>query len=254
MGTKTNTGLVDYARHQVGQAYWWGCYGQVADERLLEVKTKQYPEVYKAALYDDAKEQFGKRVFDCNGLVKGYLWMDRYDSQPRYNPAQDCNSVGMFTNCTETGLVSSMPEIPGLVLFTSSLDHVGVYIGNGKVIESRGHKYGVVESSLGDRYFYRWGKPKWIQYEREVYEFKEPYYDLNSDDQRFIDKLGQLKLGDSGINVYLMQSLLSHLQYMTATTGNFDNGTRYALIDFQSDNVLEVDGICGKNTWTALIK
>ena len=163
MMVKTNTGLVDYARHQVGQAYWWGCYGQVANETLLQVKTKQYPEVYKTPLYQDAKEQFGKRVFDCNGLVKGYLWMDRYDSEPRYNPAQDCNSVGMFTNCTETGLVASMPEIPGLVLFTKPLDHVGVYIGNGRVIESRGHNYGVVENSLKDRYFYMWGKPKWIQ-------------------------------------------------------------------------------------------
>lgn len=252
--TKTNEGLVDYAKHQVGQAYWWGCYGQVADEKLLAVKTKQYPEVYKTPLYSDAENQFGKRVFDCNGLVKGYLWMDRYDSEPKYNPAQDCNSVGMFTNCTETGLVSKMPEIPGLVLFTKPLDHVGVYIGKGKVIESRGHNYGVVETNLGDRYFYMWGKPKWIQYESDAYEYKEPYYDLNPKDQRFVDGLGTVKLGDSGYKVYLMKRLLQSFDYLTRATELFDEETRQAVIEFQTDNVLEVDGVCGKNTWTTLIK
>ena len=47
------------------------------------------------------------------------------------------------------------------------LGHVGVYIGNGKVIEARGHKYGVVETNLVGRGWKQWGKIDWIEYVEE---------------------------------------------------------------------------------------
>ena len=46
----------------------------------------------------------------------------------------------------------------------SHLVAVGVYIGNGKVIEAKGHKWGVVESKLKDRDFTDWGYCPWIDY------------------------------------------------------------------------------------------
>lgn len=44
---------------------------------------------------------------------------------------------------------------------------MGVYVGNGKVIEARGHKYGVVETNLGGRGWKQWGKLDWIDYVEE---------------------------------------------------------------------------------------
>ena len=52
---------------------------------------------------------------------------------------------------------------------------MGVYIGNGKVIEARGHKYGVVETNLVGRGWKQWGKLNWIDYveEKMIDMFKE---------------------------------------------------------------------------------
>ena len=43
MASKTNTGLVAYAKAQVGNPYWYGTFGQVATEALLKSKMAQYP-------------------------------------------------------------------------------------------------------------------------------------------------------------------------------------------------------------------
>ena len=250
---KTAQGLVDYAENQLGQAYWWGCFGQTATEELLAYKTKQYPSVYKTQLYSDAENQFGMRVFDCVGLIKGYLWSDKYDSEPIYNSLQDVNVVGLYTNCTKTGMLSSMPAEPGVCVFTKSLDHVGVYIGNGKVIESRGHNYGVVCTNITDRFWYFWGKPKWIKY-LDTEQFEEPYYSLSTVDKKFIDKLGQVEIGANGKQVKLLQILLRQACIETPIDGIFNATLRQSVIEYQTEKKLEIDGICGKNTWASLIK
>lgn len=71
----------------------------------------------------------------------------------------------MKANCSERGHLETMPDIPGVLLFMPG--HVGVYIGNGKVIEARGHAYGVVETNLVGRGWKEWGKLDWIEYVEE---------------------------------------------------------------------------------------
>ena len=249
---KTAQGLVDYSVCQLGQEYWWGCFGQTASKELLEYKRKQYPTVYNTSLYSDAENQFGKRVFDCVGLIKGYLWSDSYNSEPVYNQLQDVNVVGLYTNCNESGMLGSIPEEAGVCVFTKQLDHVGVYIGNGKVIEARGHKFGVVSTMLQERFWYFWGKPKWIEYRNKTFE--EPYYKLSTEDKKYIDKLGQLEIGMNGVKVKLLQILLRNACIDTPVDGIFNNDLRIHLIEYQTETKLEIDGICGKNTWTSLIK
>ena len=46
--------------------------------------------------------------------------------------------------------------------------HVGVYIGDGKVVEARGHSYGVVKTDLKSRNWTKWCKCPYIEY--DVYE------------------------------------------------------------------------------------
>ena len=64
-----------------------------------------------------------------------------------------------------------MPNIPGILVFMPG--HVGVYVGNGKVIEARGHAYGVVETNLVGRGWKEWGKLDWLEYEEEKTMSKE---------------------------------------------------------------------------------
>lgn len=155
---KTNLGLVEYCKKQLGLPYWWGTFGQIATKTLYEQKKRQYPNQY---LWADFKNQFGKRVHDCVGLIKGYMWSDE-KGHITYNATQDKDVSGMMKQCSEIGNVANIPEIPGLLVFMKS--HVGVYIGNGKVIEAKGHAYGVVETELKKRPWDTYGKLSWLEY------------------------------------------------------------------------------------------
>lgn len=156
---KTNLGLVEYCKAQLGKPYWYGTFGQIATENLLRQKSIQYPAQYK---WTDFVDQYGEKVHDCVGLIKGYLWSDTPTSSPIYNASQDKNVSGMLDNCTKKGDMSTMPDIIGVLVFMEG--HVGIYIGNGKVIEARGHAYGVVETNLVGRGWTKWGKLDWITY------------------------------------------------------------------------------------------
>lgn len=161
---KTAKGLTEYAKAQLGLPYWYGTFGNTATEALYVSKKKQYPRYYNWAgtPYDNFPSQYGKRVHDCVGLIKGYLWSDTATSTPEYDAAQDVSANGMFAKCKESGNISDMPDIPGILVFMCG--HVGVYIGNGEVIEARGHEYGVVKTALKSRPWKWWGKCPWIDY------------------------------------------------------------------------------------------
>lgn len=160
---KTNLGLVEYAKAQLGRPYWYGTFGNTATVALLAYKKKQYPNYYDPSRYRTGwTQQLGQRVHDCVGLIKGYLWSDSPTAAPRYNAAQDVSANGMRAACAERGGIGTMPDLPGVLVFFDG--HVGVYIGSGEVIEARGHDYGVVKTQLKVRPWTHWGKCPWIDY------------------------------------------------------------------------------------------
>lgn len=160
---KTNTGLVAYAKAQLGKPYWYGTFGDVADEDLYNKKKKQYPKYYDRSKYNQGwTHQYGHRVHDCVGLIKGYLWSETATSKPKYNKAQDVSANGMLNICKTKGKIDTIPEVPGVLVFYDG--HVGVYEGKGYVIEARGHNYGVVRTKLADRKWVYWGYCPYITY------------------------------------------------------------------------------------------
>ena len=162
VNSKTTAGLINYASSQLGRPYWYGTFGNTASQALYDAKKIQYPTYYTAT---DFPQQFGQRVHDCVGLIKGYRWSETPDSDPVYNPTEDVDVKGLFAQCViDYGVIADTPGlITGCVVFTNALDHCGIYIGNGEVIEARGHAYGVVTSTLANRNFTLWGIPMWMQ-------------------------------------------------------------------------------------------
>ena len=170
--SKTNTGLVNYAKAQVGNPYWYGTFGQIATEKLLDSKMAQYPGQFEGSRPSTARSKhLGKRVHDCCGLIKGYLWSDTTTSTPKYNASQDVNVGGLLQRCKTQGAIKTIPETPGVLVFRGT-SHVGVYIGNGSVIEAKGFDYGVIRSELAKGDWDRWGKLDWITYEAATTEPK----------------------------------------------------------------------------------
>lgn len=163
MMAKTNTGLVAYCKAQLGMPYWYGSFGQFGTLAFYNQKKKQYPGQYKWA-YDPAHTM--RKVHDCVGLIKGYLWCDAVnDGTPTYNASQDKSADGMYNTATVKGPISTLPEVPGVLVHKGG--HIGVYIGGGKVIEARGHAYGVVMTNLKDRGWEDWCECPYITYEKK---------------------------------------------------------------------------------------
>ena len=162
MNSKTNIGLVEYCKAQLGKPYWWGTFGQTATKQLLVSKRKQYPNYYKA---DDFESQIGERVHDCAGLIEGYMWSDTPTSKPVYksNGFPEVSADSLYNMCKKKGTsMGDMPNVAGITVFMRG--HVGVYIGNGEVIEARGHEYGVVKTKLARRPWKRWAFIDEIEY------------------------------------------------------------------------------------------
>lgn len=157
---KTNTGLVEYCRAQLGRPYWMGTFGQTASEWIYNYNKQRLPPYYTEK---DFTSQYGQRVHDCIGLIKGYLWSDGPDSPPVYvSTCPDISADEMRKRCDAQD-IGTLPEEPGVLVFYAG--HVGVYIGGGEVIEARGHSYGVVKTKLKDRPWKWWGRCPYIEYE-----------------------------------------------------------------------------------------
>lgn len=160
---KNNVALVAYCEAQLGRPYWYGTFGQKATASLEAAKRKQYPKYYKAT---DYPQQYGQKVHDCIGLIKGFFWTKYHDDMcPSYcsNGFPDLSANGYYNHCTRKSKdMKTMPDIPGIAVFMDG--HVGVYVGGGWVIEARGHKYGVVKTRLEERKWTKWAYIEELQY------------------------------------------------------------------------------------------
>ena len=171
---KNNKGLVAYAKQALGLPYWNGTFGQIADEALYRQKKAQLPSQYTAS---DFPSQYGKVVHDCAGLIKGYFWKESFTSGYVYqsNGLPDINEEGIYNMCREKGSISSMPDVEGMLVFKFSGGrpyHVGVYVGDGYVIEAKGHAYGVVRSRVGE--WHMWAKLPIMEYVTDTPDRKNP--------------------------------------------------------------------------------
>lgn len=59
--------------------------------------------------------------------------------------------------------ITDMPDTPGLAVWKSG--HIGVYIGNGEVIEAMDTRYGVVKTKLQGRGWTHWLEVPGIKYD-----------------------------------------------------------------------------------------
>lgn len=171
--TKNNLDLVKWSEFAAdkGWGYVYGTYGTVLDTSLFESKIQQYPDEV-GGHQDFIKENWlGKRTADCVGLIKGYSW---YDVQGQTtilvsNGMSDIGADTMYENATEKGTIDTIPETLGLAVWKEG--HIGVYIGEGKVVEAFGTTTGVIRSELSNGGWTHWLKIPYITYlEQEAIE------------------------------------------------------------------------------------
>lgn len=164
--TKNNLDLVKWSEFAAdkGWGYVWGTYGTVLSPDFLESKIIQYPDEVGGKEDFIRENWLGKRTADCVGLIKGYSWYDTASQMTILvsNGMPDIGADTMYENATEKGTIDTIPEIPGLAVWKEG--HIGVYIGDGKVVEAYGTTAGVIRSELADGGWTHWLKIPYISY------------------------------------------------------------------------------------------
>ena len=249
MATVTNTDIVKYFQNAVKNK--WGYVWSLNGELYTKAKAEKYkaqgrstsssrnPETYWT---EDCARWFGKMAADCSGGIVGAIRTK--------NPSYKDRTANTFKNqFTVSGKISTIPEIPGLAVWRSG--HIGIYEGNGYVLEFRGTEYGAVRTKLSQRDFTRWGKIKDVRYEVEepdkwvvtrLLKLTSPM--MKGDDVKEL----QNRLYNEGFKKVLVDSQLKALK----ADGVFGEITESAVKAFQKAEKLTVDGKAGKNTITAL--
>lgn len=236
---KNNKGLVEYAQRALAEkwGYVWGTFGNELTPKLFEAKIKQYPN--EVGRYKDfiSRTWLHRKTSDCVGLIKSYMWFE--DGTIKYDAKTDVSANGMFERAKEKGSIETMPEIKGLLVWKKG--HIGIYIGNGWVIEANSTRKGVIKTPLkgtGSTAWTNWLKCPFITYETE--KPKEP------------PKPAVLKEGDKGEAVKILQLKLNQLGFPCAADGDFGAKTKAAVIALQKKNKLDPDGVVGPKTQSVL--
>lgn len=169
---KNNLDLVQWAMEaqKAGWGYVYGTYGNVFDQAMFGFKLEQYPD--EVGGHEDFIRQnwLGRRTADCVGLIKGYGWLDPETKEVNYgtNGMPDIGADTMYENATEKGTINTIPEIPGLAVWHEG--HIGIYIGNGKVVQAANTTAGVILTNLNDTAWTHWLKIPYISYVEEQEE------------------------------------------------------------------------------------
>lgn len=200
-------------------------------KKNTEAKNDHY---YNAAVY--GSKWVGHYVADCSGM---FVWAFR-----EYGMGMSHISSNIYTSyCSKKGkLNDSLKKTlkPGTAVFTGSSPgnhpHVGLYAGNGKVIEASGTQAGVCTSNIT--------ATKWTFYG----ELKNVLYDGTEEPIEVIDVI---RKGDKGTAVRNLQKKLLELGYKLpkyGADGDFGSETEAAVKAFQKDWGLTQDGIVGPET------
>ena len=168
-----NKEFVNQAKNIVNlnTAYGKGTFGQKWTKTLANQKKKHYPEFYTdsvIASLNKKAEASTLYVFDCVGLIKGIIW-NFPNVKYKTNGLDDVSDQGLWDKYVTDKSKDFSNIMPGEIMHIKG--HVGIYIGDDKVIECTNKwSKSVLVSSINkqDKYYRAWsehGKFNLLTYE-----------------------------------------------------------------------------------------
>ena len=236
--------VIDAAKSQMGNPYVYGTWGQECTTSLRK-RYAGYNPSHKDAIYkkcpvlsgtqsscDGCKWQ-GKLAFDCRGftywcLKQAGITITGGGATAQYNTS---------ANWSEKGEIANMPDCVCCVFQKKNgrMQHTGLHIGGGMIIHCSA---GVQTGNTADTAWTHYAIPAGL-YEETPSEPLVTYRNL--------------KKGSTGEDVKKLQERLNAFGYDCGEAdGIYGTKTRAAVMEFQANNGLTVDGIAGTATQTKL--
>ena len=237
-----------------GWGYIYGTSGEIWTQAQQNAASREQTKKY-------GQKWVGHRVADCSGLfawafrqLGGYCYHGSNTMWRKYAAAKGALQGGKRTD--------GQPLKPGTAVFLtkgSDRHHVGLYVGDGKVIEAKGTAYGVVESKIT-----RWNE--WAELTGTSYAADTPDSPADTpaapnttenpaDAQGGASPLLVLRNGSRGTQVKVLQYLLIDAGFDCGKVdGIVGKNTTAAVKAFQTAHSLTADGIVGAKTWAALLQ
>ena len=139
--------------------YIWGQWGGTWTQAKQNAASREMTVKY-------GSKWIGHRVADCSGLFRwAYSELGEaiaHGSNSIFD--RYCSAKGTLKNGKRT---DGADLLPGTAVFTGDAKehgHIGLYIGNGKVIEAAGTRQGVIKSDVTDSKWTYWGELKAVDY------------------------------------------------------------------------------------------
>ena len=263
--------------------YIWGTAGEswtAAKQKELEKTTDDD----RAQGRKYGSKWIGHKVADCSGLFSwafkqlgGYMYHGSDTMYRKY-----CAQKGELKKgkCTDGGTLK-----PGTAVFVwngRKYSHVGLYVGDGTVIEAMSTLNGVTTTKVTATKWTHWGELAGVDYAGNNSQLHDrcdqsSKGNFDSCNVAIVTQIGdldncaiihnsELKLqenvsrpvlrkGNKGEVVKRLQEMLLQLGYdlgPCGADGDFGKCTEAAVKRFQRDRGLEADGICGPKTYAAL--
>ena len=185
------------------------------------------------------------------------------------------NMKRAFLSCGFRDVTASVNRATGAGLvrgdvLLNEVSHTALYIGGGQIVHAAGNEFGgATGGKPGDqtdgeicvRNYYNSPWDCFLRYVGEGESSESPGSSkvdaAKTETTTCTVQLPQIAFGDKGEAVRAMQSLLVLRGYSVGSygcDGDYGSGTKFGLLDFQMDNGLDADAVCGVKTWTKLIR
>lgn len=186
----TNLKLINFCQNLLGAPYWFNASTIKATKNAYKVNSIRFPEEYNKRdkeFYEKAIEE-NEIATDSIGLIKGFAWTNggdlvlnsRCTQTPinytvNINNCPDKSANGMFVWATNQdikwGEIETLPELPGLAVTCHG--RVGIYEGNGYVIEANSEAGYVIREPIEKSPWRYWYEIPFIQYTEQVKSIEE---------------------------------------------------------------------------------
>ena len=258
----TTQALIDKFRQALSEnwGYIWGTAGEkwtAAKQKELE-KTKDSD---RAQGREYGSKWIGHTVADCSGLFSwafkqlgGYMYHGSDTMYRKY-----CMNKGELRKGKRTDCGTLKPGTAVFVWNGKKYSHVGLFVGDGTVIEAMGTINGVTTTRVTAGKWTHWGELVGIDYVNTGKEASSNVISTGAAGGVEKSPSGQptMRRGSKGEAVRELQTMLLKLGYdlgPCGIDGDFGKATEAAVRSFQADHRLTVDGIAGPATYGELEK